>query len=122
MAGTYPREQRGQTLVEFALGAILLFTLVFGIVEFGRLIYAFSAVHNAAREGARYLAVHPDADETALTTVAQRLAVGVPITLDFDPPGTGDLEVIVTANHAFDGIILPDFALSAEARQFREVM
>lgn len=54
--------ERGATLVEFAIVAPLLFILLFGVVEFARLGYAFSEVWTAAREGARYATVVGDED------------------------------------------------------------
>lgn len=48
------KNERGATLVEFALIAPLLFLLLFGVIEFSRLIGAFTGVWTAAREGARY--------------------------------------------------------------------
>ncbi len=47
----------GQDLVEFALIAPLLFLLLFGILEFGVVIWRYNTVANAAREGARAAAV-----------------------------------------------------------------
>ncbi len=52
------RARTGQNLVEFALVAPLLFLFLFGIMEFGWAFYAYSELSNAAREGARYAAVH----------------------------------------------------------------
>ena len=49
--------QSGAALVEFALAALLLVTLVMGIFEFGRAYNAWVVVTNGAREGARYAAV-----------------------------------------------------------------
>ena len=46
--------QRGATLVEMALVMSLLFMLVFGIMEFGRLFNVYHTMTNAAREGARF--------------------------------------------------------------------
>ncbi|MDA8394020.1 MAG: pilus assembly protein [Candidatus Dormibacteraeota bacterium] len=43
----------GQSAVEFALVAPLLFLLLFGIVDFGRAMFYQNEVTNAAREGAR---------------------------------------------------------------------
>ncbi|MCX2727779.1 pilus assembly protein [Thermomicrobium sp. 4228-Ro] len=54
------RARTGQNLVEFALVAPLLFLFVFGVVEFGWAFYVHSELTNAAREGARYAAVHGD--------------------------------------------------------------
>src|SRR5437016_457310 len=46
-------KRAAQSMVEFAMIATVLFTLLFGIFEFGRAFYAYSAVVNAAQEGAR---------------------------------------------------------------------
>ena len=45
--------QRGGSMVEFALILPILIILVFGIIEFGILIYNQQVLTNAAREGAR---------------------------------------------------------------------
>jgi hypothetical protein len=45
--------QAGQAIVEFALAVPLLLTLAFGIMEFGRLFFAYSSVVTATREAAR---------------------------------------------------------------------
>ncbi len=47
------RGSRGQSAVEFALVAPLLFLLIFGIVDFGRAMFYQNEVTNATREGAR---------------------------------------------------------------------
>lgn len=47
-------EQRGQAIVEFALAVPFIFMLIFGIIEFGRLMFSYSVVVSAAREAARY--------------------------------------------------------------------
>ena len=46
-------------MVEFAIVAALVFIpMVFGIIEFGRLIWAKNTITAAAREGVRYAIVH----------------------------------------------------------------
>jgi Flp pilus assembly protein TadG len=44
---------RGQNLVEFALILPVFLLLLVGIFDFGRAIYAYNTVNNAAREGGR---------------------------------------------------------------------
>ena len=46
--------QKGAAAVEFAIIAPLLFTIMFGIIEFGLLFYDKAVITNASREGARY--------------------------------------------------------------------
>jgi hypothetical protein len=45
---------RGQSLIEFGLAFPLLLVIVLGLIETGRLVYTYSAVTTASREGARY--------------------------------------------------------------------
>jgi hypothetical protein len=45
--------QRSQAMTEFALVAPVLLLLTFGIIDFGRALYFYSAAGNAAREAAR---------------------------------------------------------------------
>ena len=47
-------DQRGQSLVEFAVSSVVLLLLVGGLVDIGRSIYVSEALSNAAREGARH--------------------------------------------------------------------
>jgi hypothetical protein len=47
-------KERGQGLVEFALILPLFLLLVWGIIEFGRLLVMYTEVSNAAREAVRY--------------------------------------------------------------------
>lgn len=48
------KNQRGAALVEFALVAAVFLTVLFGIVEFGRLLWTHNALTDATRRGARY--------------------------------------------------------------------
>ena len=50
------KNTRGAAAVEFAIVAPLLFVLIFGIIEFGAILYNKSVITNASREGARYAA------------------------------------------------------------------
>lgn len=52
------RRHNGQALVEFALVSPVLFAIILGIIEAGRLILYTSMLNNAAREGGRYAIVH----------------------------------------------------------------
>ena len=47
------KNQKGGSLVEFAIISPLLFVILFGIIEFGILIYDKAMITNASREGAR---------------------------------------------------------------------
>jgi uncharacterized protein (UPF0333 family) len=47
-------KERAQTMVEFALVFPVVLLITYGMIEFGRMLFIYSAVTNAAREGARY--------------------------------------------------------------------
>ena len=49
--------ESGAAMVEFALIAALLFTLIFAFIDFARALYLYNNLTNAAREGARFAAV-----------------------------------------------------------------
>jgi Flp pilus assembly protein TadG len=52
------RSERGASTVEFALVAPLLFLLLFGIIEFGLILYDQAFITNASSEGARYATMY----------------------------------------------------------------
>ena len=51
------RDQRGATLVEFAIASVVLLVLLFGIIEFGYVLSFKQGLTQAAAEGARVGAV-----------------------------------------------------------------
>lgn len=56
--------ERGSTLVEFAVVITVLLTVMFGIIDFSRAMYAYHFVSNAAREATRYASVRGSACNT----------------------------------------------------------
>ena len=56
-------------MVEFAIGATLFLTVMFGVIEFGRALWVHNALSDAARRGARYAVIHPATDSVAVKNV-----------------------------------------------------
>jgi Flp pilus assembly protein TadG len=54
------RRSRGQALVEFALVFPIALIVLFGIFDVGRLVFMYTGLTNAAREGARLAIVNQD--------------------------------------------------------------
>jgi hypothetical protein len=54
-----PGAERGAALVEFALVSFVLYLLLAGVTEFGRMMYAANALQDVARVAARELSVTP---------------------------------------------------------------
>jgi Flp pilus assembly protein TadG len=71
------KNEQGSTLVEFTAVLLILLALTFGMIDFGRYVYAISAVRSAAQEGAR-AALIPDSD----IAVAQAAAESKMVALD----------------------------------------
>ena len=49
--------ERGSALWEFAFVLTVMLTLIFGVMEFSQVMYAYHFVSNAAREATRYASV-----------------------------------------------------------------
>lgn len=50
-------DQRGDSLIEFAVVSVMLFTCIFGIMDCSRALYAYHFTSYAAREATRYAVV-----------------------------------------------------------------
>jgi Flp pilus assembly protein TadG len=53
----YRRSERGNTMVEASLTITILFMILFGIVGFGRAVWAYSWASHASREATRWASV-----------------------------------------------------------------
>ena len=71
------RGEQGAAAVEFALIAMLLFTLLFGIIQFSLWFWAWQAGGHAAREAARVAAVSP-CDTTKIQDAGKGPLTGPP--------------------------------------------
>ena len=65
------RRERGQTLIEFAFIAPIIFLFLFTIVDFGIAMDRRITIQHAVREGARAAAVHADPAAAVDATVDQ---------------------------------------------------
>lgn len=61
--------EKGTTMAEFVIISAIFFMIIFGIIEFGRLFYIHNALTDAARRGARYAALHGEADKACVKNV-----------------------------------------------------
>ena len=84
-------DQRGQTLVEFALIVPVFLLVVIGLFDVGRGVFAYNTVANAARGAARVAIVDQDPD--AIRAEAKRLGVAL---------GLSDADIELTACSEFD--------------------
>lgn len=127
------RQQRGSEIVEFAITALLLFLLLFGIVEFSVVLYDKATITNAAREGAREgILFRPEPRDLAAEDAAIRqtvdeyaqehlISLGGPASMnvtiernDLNSNGRFDAgdELVVTVAYPYDWLVVPDLAVS----------
>lgn len=69
---------KAQALVEFALVLPVFLLILFVIFDFGRAIYAYNAISNAAREGGRTAIINQYPDAVRAKAAQQATAVGLP--------------------------------------------
>ncbi len=86
------RKRRGAAAVEFAMVAPVFFLLIFGMIEFGRLVMVQQVITNASREGAR-IAVLDGATGAEVNTAVENYLTGANIsganvTVDPSEPST----------------------------------
>ena len=70
------KRQKGQDLVEYALALPIMLLFLMVILDLGRVVYVYSALHNSVRDGARFGIINP-ADAVSIETVVRDRAVGL---------------------------------------------
>jgi Flp pilus assembly protein TadG len=106
-------DRRGGMAVGFAVLAPLLFLLTIGLVDLGRLFFAWSTLDHAIRVAARYAGVHASAiaepagvDVEAIKRFAAARAVGVDVDkvsfdVEFTPNRDAGSRVAVSAVYRY---------------------
>lgn len=113
------RRQRGASILEFGLAFLAFFSVLYGIMEFGRIVSSHNILSGAVREGARYAVVRGSASgapatATDIQNIVRSWAVGltsndVIVTTTWSPGNGPGSAVRVSASYAvapFTGLIL----------------
>ena len=105
------RRQLGQTIIEFALLAPLMFLFLYMIVDFGRAMGERILVEHAVREGARYAAVHTSCDDIMTRTYSQAQKIidkdtNVKVTYSNDPAQAGDTVTVSVVDFDYTPAII----------------
>src|SRR6056297_820462 len=98
------KNKKGQAMVETIFVLPLLFLLIFGIIEFGRIYFTYMTLSNAAREGARYSAVGMSSTDVESHINNVTSTVGT-VDIDVDDE-TSDGNIIVSVSHNLE-LIMP---------------
>lgn len=92
--------RRGAAVVEFAVVAPIFFLLVFGMVEYGRMVMVQQILTNASREGARVAVLDGTTTSQVTSTVQTYLqscsVSGATVTVTPSPPSSAAYGAAVT--------------------------
>lgn len=121
--------RKGAALVELAIVLPLLLVLIFGIIEFGLLLYNRQIITNASREAARFGIVQdiPRKTGAEITAVVDAYCANHLITFGSPAPPTtvvdnsagtnfGD-DLRVTVTYPYDFLVLPNFITTLSSIQ-----
>ena len=73
----FRRDDRGQTLAEFALILPIFVLVLVGIIDLGRAVYASSTIQNAAREAVRVGIVDQNTTVIEAEAIQHAVALGI---------------------------------------------
>jgi len=98
------RDDRGNTIVEFAVVIIIILTFLFGIMDFARFVYTYHFVSEVAREATRYSVVRGSKYAGVACTAAVPFDCEVmatsgyvtPYVQSITPPGINSTNLAVT--------------------------
>jgi Flp pilus assembly protein TadG len=99
---SYRKHRRGASAVEFAIVAPIFILLIFGMIEYGRMVMVQQLITNAAREGARQAvldgATTANVQSTVTTYLSNSSVSGATVTVSPDPPSNAGAGDPVTVN------------------------
>ena len=133
------KEQNGGAAVEFALILPLFFLLLFGIVEFGLVLYNKQVITNASREGARagIVAGIPRLDDAGIQTAVNKYANNYLVNfgagaINFNPPITPadprtnepyfGQDLTVTVTYPYNFLVLSSFGFGPITLRAQTIM
>ncbi len=109
--------RRGAQMVEFALTFMIFLMLVLGVFEGARLVWTYTTLSHAARQGSLLAIVHgernPLSDDSAITAAVRAQAIGLPAndvtvnTVWADANKGGGSIVTVTASYPITFVAAP---------------
>lgn len=112
--------QKGSAVVEFAILLPMLVLIIFGIIEFGLLLYNRQVITNAGREGARAGIVfrNPRLSDGEITSIVNSYCGSHLITFGVQGSPTTTVtreglnfsdDLTVNVTYHYDFLVLPDF-------------
>lgn len=105
------RSERGSTMVEGALCLMVFLMMIFGIMDFGRAVFAYNSISWAAREGARYAMVRgsssghqataTDVKNYVLSRTVGMVSSDIGVSTTWNPDASAGSTVSVAVTYSF---------------------
>ncbi len=76
LVGALWSDSRGSAMIEFAFLCPVLFAILLGIVEMGRMFYVRQSLEYATQQAARFYMLNPAADSNNVTTALRSAMAG----------------------------------------------
>jgi Flp pilus assembly protein TadG len=106
----FRRNRRAAAAVEFAIVAPIFLLMVFGMIEYGRMVMVYQILTNASREGARSAVLDGATTDSVTTSVTayltQAMLTGATVTVAPNPPSNAEYgdPVTVTVSVPFNQV------------------
>jgi Flp pilus assembly protein TadG len=126
--------ERGATLLEFAIGITVFAIAMFGVMEFGRALWVHNALTDAARRGARYATLHAQVDSASVKNVVvygnpegsgqpmlNNLTTEI-VNVDYDNFGLNDGTVSVSIDEYQFQFVIPIFGASITMPSYKTTL
>jgi Flp pilus assembly protein TadG len=106
--------QKGSAIIEGACVTLVFLAMIFGIMDWSRMMFANNFVSSAARDATRYAMVHGSSSSSPalasdLTTLVKNEAVGldptkITVSTTWNPNNSPGSSVTVQVQYSFQGI------------------
>ena len=130
------KNQKGASAVEFALILPLLILVIFGIIEFGLLLYNQQVITNASREGARAgIVVGLDRSGNEHETISQNTATNYcsnhlvtfsddssPLSISTSGGASSGDDLTVTVSYLYDFLMLSNLGIGPVTLDAKTIM
>ncbi|MBF0356876.1 MAG: pilus assembly protein [Alphaproteobacteria bacterium] len=123
-AAQFGKDRRGAFSVEFAIILPAFLMILFGVFEFGRLMWTRATIQYVCEEAGRWAMVNTTATSSAIQTQAQNIATGLgpagdatyTVTLVVGPPQFADIQASYTFTFLIPFASFADTVLTGRSR------
>ncbi len=98
--------RRGAVAIEFAFGMPIFLAMIYGVFEFGRILWTQNTMEFAIEEAARYVMVNPNATDAQIVTIVEDKATGldaarINVGVNFEQIGADNSVVDITGTYNY---------------------